>query len=632
MQVSLEKKILSGFLINIIIVLAFGWISLRRVQNGNEEEGLVNHRYEVNDYTEKILSIINSIDNNSKGYVVTGNEKYLEKSIEITYSIEGYLEQLTNLLEANPQLAKKSIELTKLINEKIINNNQFIELRKYKNLGAAQSFFVVEKDIRLNDKILQCISQIRLKENENFNRIKTREELLEATLKIIYTALFLCTLLLLVIVYLIIKYQLKAKRAVEESLEKNKKLLQAILSNSQNLFFIKNPSGQYLLINKRFELLFQQKNELIIGKTDQYIFPKEIANKLQSSDKEVVKAGKEMEFEEIFPQQDGPHNYIVLKFPLLDHEGKIYAIGSIATDITQRKKLEFELRENQKQIQTILDGAPEAVIVVNEEGKIIKWNQKAEIIFGWKDHEVLGKKMSEFIIPDRFRELYLRSIDLFMETGKGPLSGKTIEITALNKKNEEFDIELNISPSFIRGKNIFIAFARNITARKRMEKERMEAEKEVRENEQRMKLILDNIGEGVVVSDTNQNILLANPTAGEIIGIKEDNNTFSIEMDWSKHFELFYPDEKTTFPAQNLPLEKAIKGEFSDDIEIIILNNKTMEKKRIQVTGRPIKDENNTIIAAVATIRDITKYKELEDALKESEGKYRSLIGFKMKQ
>ena len=148
------------------------------------------------------------------------------------------------------------------------------------------------------------------------------------------------------------------------------------------------------------------------------------------------------------------------------------------------------------------------------------------------------------------------------------------------------------------------------------------------ENEQRMKLILENIGEGVIVTDIQRHILLSNRMAEEILGADNGRQEF-ISSNWSDQYEIFYPDEETIFPAQNLPLERALRGESTEDVEIIIKNPTSQEKKHLKVMGRPIKDENNNIIAAIATIRDITKYNELEEALKESELKYRKLIGFK---
>ncbi|MDI1305956.1 MAG: hypothetical protein PSX42_14095 [bacterium] len=121
---------------------------------------------------------------------------------------------------------------------------------------------------------------------------------------------------------------------------------------------------------------------------------------------------------------------------------------------------------------------------------------------------------------------------------------------------------------------------------------------------------------------------MSNHMAEEIIGIKQDIST-PTTLDWSTKYNLYYPDEKTVFPAQNLPLDKALKGESTDDVEIIIEDSETKNKKRVIISGRPIIDENNYVIAAVANIKDITYYKELEVALEESEQKYRKLIGFK---
>ncbi|WP_416852930.1 PAS domain S-box protein [Flavobacterium sp. XS2P12] len=301
---------------------------------------------------------------------------------------------------------------------------------------------------------------------------------------------------------------------------------------------------------------------------------------------------------------------------------------SIMRDITERKAAEQKLKESEGQLQTIFNEAPDALIVINDEGNIIRWNPQAEKIFGWSLVEVMGKPMHSLIIPEQYRERHAKGFENFLKTGEGPIINKTIEITAINKKNIEFDIELTVSPATILGKYIFIAFIKDISLRKEMENQKIEADKLVHLNELKLKLILENIGEGIIVTDNQKRIVLSNHMAEEIIGIKQDSTT-PTTLDWSAKYDLYYPDEKTVFPAQNLPLEKALKGESTDDVEIIIQDSETKAKKRVIISGRPIIDENNYVIAAVANIKDITYYKELEVALEESEQKYRKLIGFK---
>lgn len=301
---------------------------------------------------------------------------------------------------------------------------------------------------------------------------------------------------------------------------------------------------------------------------------------------------------------------------------------SIMRDITDRKAAEQKLKESEGQLQTIFNEAPDALIVINEEGNIIRWNPKAQKIFGWTLAEVLGKPMTDLIIPEQHRESLAKEFKTFVLTGESPIINKTIEITGLNKSGVEFDIEFTVSPATILGSYIFIAFIKDISISKKLENEKIEADRLVRQNELKLKLILENIGEGIIVTDTQKRIVLSNHMAEEIIGIKQDSG-IPTTLDWSAEYDLYYPDEKTIFPAQNLPLDKALRGESTDDVEIIIANPETNTKKRVLISGRPIVDENNYVIAAVANIKDITSYKQLEVALEESEKKYRKLIGFK---
>ena len=146
----------------------------------------------------------------------------------------------------------------------------------------------------------------------------------------------------------------------------------------------------------------------------------------------------------------------------------------IIVTLNKRDKLKQEaesaLKESDEQMQTIFNAAPDAVIVIDEQGKIVKWNPKAESLFGWNEEEVLGKLLSETIIPNRFRESHKKGLQHFLRTGEGPLLGKIIETCGLTKSNEEIDIALNIAATRkIKDHHLFVGFLRNITELKRAE-------------------------------------------------------------------------------------------------------------------------------------------------------------------
>ena len=137
----------------------------------------------------------------------------------------------------------------------------------------------------------------------------------------------------------------------------------------------------------------------------------------------------------------------------------------------KRAKAAELLRQSEEQIQTIFRGAPDAVVAIDREGMVVNWNPKAETLFGWKEKEVLGKPLSETIIPHRYREAHKKGMEHFLKTGQGPVLGKTIEIQAINKSNFEFEVALSISPTVIESGYLFIGFIRDITMQKKADEE-----------------------------------------------------------------------------------------------------------------------------------------------------------------
>jgi PAS domain S-box-containing protein len=119
--------------------------------------------------------------------------------------------------------------------------------------------------------------------------------------------------------------------------------LRAFLENSPNLIFLKDRRGRYLYVNKEFKRALRVSEEQIKDKRDDEIFSSEQAAGFQTNDRHVLEAGVPMEFEEVTVQEDGQHTSIVHKFPLFTAEGEIYALGGIATDITDRTRAEKEL-------------------------------------------------------------------------------------------------------------------------------------------------------------------------------------------------------------------------------------------------------------------------------------------------
>ncbi len=118
-----------------------------------------------------------------------------------------------------------------------------------------------------------------------------------------------------------------------------------ILRYTPSLVSLKDRQGRYLLVNSRFEELFEVDGAAVRGRTDREIFPAPLAGRLSAHDREVVRAGRPFSVEETIPQKGRVHTYLSAKFPLFDEHGGVNGVGSIATDITALKEAQERLRQ-----------------------------------------------------------------------------------------------------------------------------------------------------------------------------------------------------------------------------------------------------------------------------------------------
>ncbi|MFO0707200.1 MAG: PAS domain S-box protein [Nitrospira sp.] len=131
---------------------------------------------------------------------------------------------------------------------------------------------------------------------------------------------------------------------------------------------------------------------------------------------------------------------------------------------------EAALLQSQERNRAIVDTALDGVITIDAAGIITDWNAQATTIFGWSRDEVLGRLLTDTIIPERDREAHKNGLREFLRTGEGPILNRRVEITARHHDGREFPVELSVSPARIGEAYIFSAFIRDITDRRRAER------------------------------------------------------------------------------------------------------------------------------------------------------------------
>ncbi|MCP5007067.1 MAG: PAS domain S-box protein [Planctomycetes bacterium] len=283
--------------------------------------------------------------------------------------------------------------------------------------------------------------------------------------------------------FIAVKDDITERKQTEEALKQSEQRLRDLLDYSSAIIFMKDLSGKYLFINRRYELMFNIKNKDIVSKTDHDIFPKEMADTFRSHDIHVVEKGGLVEVEESALHDDGEvHIYLSVKFPVRRASGEIYATCGIATDITERKKLEVELKQTTAMLTNVLDSTPDMIFVKDMELRTIMCNKYFAAAVGKKPEDLLGKTdIENGWNPELVQGNPDKGIRGFENDDREALSGRTIhnpaDLANVGDKVLVFDtkkIPLYDSDGSVIG---VLGVARDVTDRNKMEEALLQSEK-----------------------------------------------------------------------------------------------------------------------------------------------------------
>jgi len=263
-----------------------------------------------------------------------------------------------------------------------------------------------------------------------------------------------------------------------------------------------------------------------------------------------------------------------------------------------RRRAEAALKDSEEHLRALSEAAFEAIFM-SEKGVCIGQNLMAEKMFGYTAKEAYGRPGTRWIAPED-REMVKNNM----------LSGyeKPYQALALKKDDTTFPCEIQGKMMQYRGREVRVTSLRDITDRK-------QAEMALQESEKKYKTLVEGSPLGVYYSDFKGTFLYGNKTAEEIIGFKRE------ELIGKSYLELKLIDRKGIAKAIKLLALNALgKSTGPDEFE---LNRKDGSKRRVEIRTTVITIKGKKVVMGI--VEDITDRKRAEEALKESEKKYRVL-------
>ena len=225
---------------------------------------------------------------------------------------------------------------------------------------------------------------------------------------------------------------------------------------------------------------------------------------------QMLKEGRHVSsIEETFIRLDGTVFYAAISAMSFNFLGKS-TILVVAHDITDHKLAEQTQLENDRWFRFLAQATPDGILLINQAGAIIYWNQGARNIFGYGDEEVLGKP-SAMLLPEQDRETHRRGIEQLWQTGESSVLGRSFESRGLRKDGNIFPTEISISFWKTAEGVGYGAIIRDITEKTRIEQE-------LRDSRETLYTLINAAPESLFLLDIDGTVLTANDTLARRMG------------------------------------------------------------------------------------------------------------------
>lgn len=288
----------------------------------------------------------------------------------------------------------------------------------------------------------------------------------------------------------------KLKKEHEQRFEESEERYKDLFDNASDLIHILTAEGKILYVNNAWKQTLGYDEEEHKGESVYFFVCSKDRERFRQFRNELLEGKAAHEVIRLsFMTKDGREIIAEGNVSVKMRDGKPEYTRGIFRDVTRRvlneEKLHYytqQVLEREEKLQQLVKSAPDAIIVVNEEDVITVWNPKAEDIFGWEAAEVVGKDLSDTIVPPQHRDAHRRGMQRLLNTGETRVLNRTIEVTALRKDGSEFYVSLTISRASLPQGSLFISFLRDISEQKKaameLEQQRVQLERTNSELEQ----------------------------------------------------------------------------------------------------------------------------------------------------
>ena len=394
--------------------------------------------------------------------------------------------------------------------------------------------------------------------------------------------------------------EMRERRRTEETLQESESRFRALVENTSDIIWELDENNILTYISPKIKDILGYETDEIIDKTPFDFMPPGEVERMEHAIRGIIESGQAFaELETTFLHQDG--RQVVLESGgerIAGGDSEYRGFRGISRDVTERKRAEEALRQSEEQYHQIFESIADSLFVGDLEGRIVAANPAACEMHGYSQEEIIGLPVLELIHPDdhqRFDE-FLKAV----ETG-GTYRTESVEV---RKDGSTFDVEIFGGPFVYRGRPHLLAIVRDITDRKK-------AEKELRQSEETARALINAPTESFVLLESDGTAVILNETAARRLGGSVQ------ELVGKCVWDLMPPDVAQPRKARCDEVIRSGDAVCFEDLR---------EGRVFQSCIYPLRNASGQVARLAIYSQDITDHKKADEAvLKEREHLKRSL-------